>query len=132
VDRCSSRIRASDQDRDEIARLVWTAAADGELATEEGAERIGRVYAAVYRDELGAQIADLATAQRRRPEAVLWAVHLGGILLFGALALGIWLYREPSSIWPALPAAMLTAGFATHAAAVRAAAHDDPADDVRG
>jgi hypothetical protein len=132
VDRCS-RIRASDQDRDEIAQLVWTAAADGELATDEGAERIDRAYAAVYRDELRALVADLPVSEPWRPGSTSWVLHLAGALLFAALAMGIWMCRGASSFWPALPAAMLTAGFATHAAAMRAAELPVPArDDVRG
>ena len=132
MDGCS-RIRASDQDRDEIAGLVWTAAADGELATDVGAERIDRAYAAVYRDELRVLVEDLPGAGPLWPATTSWAMHLAGALLFGALAMGIWMCRGSSSFWPVLPAAMLTAGFATHAAAMRTAALEEPVrDDVRG
>src|SRR5690349_17509614 len=53
------RTRASDTERERVARLLAEAAAEGRLTVDELEERTERAYAAVTRGELSALLADL-------------------------------------------------------------------------
>jgi Domain of unknown function (DUF1707) len=55
----SSRIRASDAEREEFAKAVREAVGAGRLNLDEGDERLAKIYAATYRDELRPFVADL-------------------------------------------------------------------------
>jgi hypothetical protein len=57
----SRRIRASDAERERLARLLAAAFADGRLDLTEYDKRVAAAYAAVYRDDLIALIDDLPT-----------------------------------------------------------------------
>jgi hypothetical protein len=58
-----TRVRASDGEREEYAQVVQDAVSEGRLSLEEGEERLAKVYAAKFRDELGPFIADLPNAK---------------------------------------------------------------------
>ncbi|HEX9394670.1 MAG TPA: DUF1707 domain-containing protein [Gemmatimonadales bacterium] len=60
-------VRASDAERERIAQLLQSAAAEGRLSPEEAGERLASASAATYREELQLLIADLPVA--RDPEA---------------------------------------------------------------
>jgi Domain of unknown function (DUF1707) len=71
------RMRAGDQDRQQVVERLGTHFAEGRLTIEEFDERIVRAHASVYLDELPALTADLPrssdrTAVRpdRRPECL--------------------------------------------------------------
>jgi hypothetical protein len=53
------RVRASDPEREEYAELLRAAMREGRLTMDEGEQRLAKVYAAVYRDELSPQVEDL-------------------------------------------------------------------------
>jgi hypothetical protein len=55
----SGRIRASDAERERVARFLATAFADGRLDLTEYDRRVAAAYAAVYRDELTLLVNDL-------------------------------------------------------------------------
>ncbi|MFB9239185.1 DUF1707 domain-containing protein [Plantactinospora siamensis] len=63
------RLRASDAERERLADLLRTAMAEGRLTLAEGEERLTAAYAAVYRDELGALVADLPGGHRAVPDS---------------------------------------------------------------
>jgi hypothetical protein len=59
MDTPGDRIRASDPEREQYAQLLRTAMTEGRLTLEEGENRLAKVYAAVYRDELDPLTTDL-------------------------------------------------------------------------
>jgi hypothetical protein len=67
------RLRASDQEREQIATILRAAMTEGRLNLTDGEERMAAAYAATYRDELGPLTADLPDGGRaalaRTPEA---------------------------------------------------------------
>jgi hypothetical protein len=59
----SSRVRASDAEREEYATVVREAVGEGRLTLDEGDERLATIYAARFRDELRPIVADLPRAE---------------------------------------------------------------------
>ena len=55
----SPRVRASDAEREEYARIIRDAVGEGRLNLDEGDERLATLYALKFRDELPSLIADL-------------------------------------------------------------------------
>jgi len=70
----SSRLRTSDDEREQVAAILRAAVAEGRLSLTDGDERLARTYEAVYRDELRPLTADLPNggwdALARTPEAL--------------------------------------------------------------
>src|SRR5258708_18444929 len=60
-------VRASDAERERIAQLLQSAAAEGRLSPEEAGERLASASAATYREELQLLIADLPVARDPEP-----------------------------------------------------------------
>jgi len=123
------RIRASDAEREEYARMVRAAMAEGRLPLEEGEERLFTVYQAVYRDELNPITADLPeggrralmnTPEYRRDAARHLRRHAGRVALLATVLVGIWaliaVLAHPVFFWPAIPIAILLIGLARHRA----------------
>jgi hypothetical protein len=118
------RIRASDAEREEYARILRAAMSEGRLTLETGEERLSQAYAATYRDELDPLIADLPRgAEFRTPEFLDEArrrlrSHLGGVVSVAALLTGVWLLVailvHPTFFWPIIPIAILTIGLLKH------------------
>jgi hypothetical protein len=118
------RLRASDSEREQVAELLRTAMGEGRLTLEEGEQRLGAVYEARYRDELGPLTADLPdggrTALAETPQARA-AVRRrlrrhAGVVAFLAVALtGLWVISQAHFFWPAIPLAFLAVGLARHA-----------------
>ena len=67
------RLRASDADRDRVARLLGDALADGRLSAEEHSERLDALYAAKTLGELEPITADLGAAPAASSAAELTA-----------------------------------------------------------
>ncbi|GIJ60629.1 DUF1707 SHOCT-like domain-containing protein [Virgisporangium aurantiacum] len=118
------RVRASDVEREEYAKVIRTAMTEGRLNLEEGEERLGRVYAATYRDDLGPLIADLPSSTMfNTPEFVDEAkyrlrAHTGRVVSVAALLTGIWLLVailvHPVFFWPIIPIAIMSIGLMRH------------------
>jgi hypothetical protein len=123
------RVRASDVEREEYAKVIRTAMTEGRLNLEEGEDRLSKVYATVYRDELGPIVADLppstmfnspefATEARNRLRR-----HTGRVVSAAALLTGIWLLvailAHPVFFWPIIPIAIMSIGLARHRRWVR-------------
>lgn len=72
----STRVRASDAEREEYAKKIRDAVTAGRLSLDEGDERLARVYATKYRDELRPLVTDLPRdtpwAQAGSGEAPQW------------------------------------------------------------
>jgi hypothetical protein len=112
------RIRTSDAEREQYARILRAAMAEGRLSLDEGEERLARVYAATYRDELSPLTADLPDGGRQAlydtPEARAEARtgfrrHIGVAATVAAVLLGLWLLSPTHFFWPLFP--LLFLGF---------------------
>lgn len=121
----SARIRAADADRERVATAVQTAGSEGRLTLEEVEERLGRVYAARFTDELGALTADLPrpvpppagfpltrAALRRHPAL---RVHLAVVVAVAVLVIVRWAVLGAGFFWPAFPVFWLAVSLLVHA-----------------
>ncbi len=118
------RVRTSDQEREQVAEILRAAAAEGRLTLEESDERLARVYAAKYRDELAPLTADLPSggweALARTPEAIAAAQrrlrrHGSLVVLIAGLLIAAWLLSGAHFFWPLIPIAFLAIGVFRHA-----------------
>ncbi|TMM41866.1 MAG: DUF1707 domain-containing protein [Actinobacteria bacterium] len=124
----SGRVRTSDTEREQVAEILRAAATEGRLTLAESDERLGRAYAARYRDELAPLTADLPSggweALYRTPEALAGMrrrLRRHGsftAVLIGAL-IGLWLLSGAHFFWPLIPIFFLTFGFLRHASWAR-------------
>ena len=116
----SERVRASDTEREQYAKMLRAAMTEGRLTLEEGEERLSQVYAARYRDELPPLTADLPDGGRRAlfetPEAREefaqqarrhLAGHTGFVLVIAGVLTGLWILSGAHFFWPAIPLAFL-------------------------
>lgn len=118
------RLRASDTEREQIAEILRAAMGEGRLSLEEGEERLGRVYAATFRDELAPLTADLPENGRRAlaetPQARAATRrglrrHTGAVVSVAAILTGVWLLSGAHFFWPAIPLFFLVMGLMRHA-----------------
>jgi DUF1707 SHOCT-like domain len=116
-----NRVRASDAEREEYAKMLRAAMTEGRLTLEEGEERLSRVYAAKYRDELPALTVDLPDGGRRGPFETpevkadferqarrMLAGHTGLVVAIAAVLVGLWAISGAHFFWPAIPLLFLT------------------------
>ncbi|MFC0530762.1 DUF1707 domain-containing protein [Phytohabitans kaempferiae] len=136
----AGRVRASDAEREHMATILRAAMTEGRLDLVEGEERLAKTYAATYRDELGGLVSDLPDGGRRAlartPEARAFAMrslrrHFGGVVVVGAILVGLWMLSGVAFFWPIIPLAFLFLGLAKHAAEVRHGGYH-PRGDWRG
>ncbi|MGK3205230.1 DUF1707 SHOCT-like domain-containing protein [Amycolatopsis kentuckyensis] len=120
-----TRIRAADADRDRVAATVQTAGSEGRLTLEEVEERLTRVYAAKFTDELAALTTDLPrpapappgfpltrAALRRHPALRL---HLAVVVAIAVLVVVRWAVLGAGFFWPAFPMFWLAVSLFVHA-----------------
>jgi hypothetical protein len=130
-----NRLRTSDSEREQIAKILRAAMTEGRLTLEEGEERLGAVYAAKFRDELVPLTADLPENGRRAlaemPEAVAATRRdvrrHASFVAFAAIALtALWLLSGAQFFWPIFPLFFLFIGLKRHVHQGRRAhyAHD--------
>ena len=119
-----NRLRTSDAEREQVAKILRAAMTEGRLTLEEGEERLGAVYAAKFRDELLPLTADLPENGRRAlaeaPEAVAATRRdvrrHATFVAFAAVALtGLWLLSGAHFFWPIFPLFFLFIGLKRHA-----------------
>jgi hypothetical protein len=115
----STQIRASDEEREQIAHILRTAMTEGRLTLEEGEERLAAAYAATFREDLTPLTADLPGGGRHAltdtPQARDYArrhlrLHAGKIALVAAVLVGLWVLSGAHFFWPAIPLAFLLFG----------------------
>ncbi len=133
----AGRVRASDAEREEFARMVREATGEGRLSLDEGDERLAQVYAAKYRDELRPLVSDLpagATVEPTRtgsgprpggwpvrdqnhirPHPAAFAFHFGIVALVSMLLVGLWALSGAHFFWPAIPLIFFGLGIVRHA-----------------
>jgi len=129
-----TRTRASDPEREEFAKIVREATAEGRLSLAEGDERLAQIYAAKFRDELRPLVADLpagqastpsparpgsegwpARAHEWRPPRGLLLRHAAVVTLISGVLVGLWMLSGAHFFWPAIPLFFLALGLARHA-----------------
>jgi hypothetical protein len=118
-----SGIRASDAERHEIARMIQEATAEGRLTVEEADDRIAKAFAATYRDDLPALVADLPRAEAAKPPGTTrqrrvpfpLAVHAAIVVVWSALLVARWAASDADFFWPAFPIFWLTLSVLVHA-----------------
>jgi hypothetical protein len=126
------RVRTSDAEREQVATILRAAVSEGRLSLEEGDDRLGKLYQAKYRDELGPLTADLPgggwDALHRTPEALAGIrrrlrLHAGAATLIAGVLIGLWVLSGAHFFWPLIPLAILTFSFLRHRRFARYAAY---------
>lgn len=121
--RGSYRVRASDGEREEFAKILRAAMSEGRLTLEEGEERLAKVYAATFRDELGPLTADLPDGGRQAAydDPELQARFTRGVRRHVSLAaiaagvlVGLWVLSGAHFFWPLIPLLFLWFGVVRH------------------
>jgi hypothetical protein len=102
-------VRASDTERERIAQLLQSAAAEGRLSPEEAGERSAAASSATYREELYRLIADLPVdadqhpreRMERAPLAAWWLSSALRFAFIAILVLGFWgFWGVRLLLWP--------------------------------
>jgi hypothetical protein len=120
-----ARIRAADADRERVAQTVQTAGSEGRLTLEEVEERLSRVYAAKFTDELTALTTDLPRPAPPRPGFPLsrdalrrhpaLRVHLAVAVAVAVLVIVRWAVLGAGFFWPVFPLFWLAVSLFVHA-----------------
>jgi hypothetical protein len=111
----TSRVRASDPEREQVVSVLRDAMGEGRLTMSEGEERIAAAYATTYRDELPGLTADLPQPEPARPRRAGPRPGPGrgpgnpvaGVLMLAAVVTGIWALAAGAVVWPAIVLAVL-------------------------
>ncbi|GAA3944145.1 DUF1707 SHOCT-like domain-containing protein [Actinoplanes auranticolor] len=118
------RLRTSDTEREQVAAILRAAMTEGRLTLEEGEERLGQVYAAKFRDELGPLTADLPDNGRQAlaatPEAQAATRrgirrHARFVAVLALFLTALWALSGAHFFWPAIPLVFLVMGLMRHA-----------------
>jgi hypothetical protein len=127
-----NRLRTSDTEREQVAKVLRAAMTEGRLTLEEGEERLGACYAAKYRDELLPLTADLPDQGRRAlaetPEAVAEVKrglrrHAGFVVAVSLILTGLWALSGAHFFWPLIPMIFLFLSLKAHGRQVRYGHH---------
>ncbi len=117
-------IRASDSEREYVARIMQAAAAQGLLTLDEADERMAAVYAARTRADLAPLTTDLPDGGRRlmenTPEARSAARtglirHAITVAVVAVVLVGVWFATGAWFFWPAWPLAFMAFSLFGHA-----------------
>jgi hypothetical protein len=121
-------IRASDTEREQIARKLQVAAEEGRLTLDEIDQRLSRLYEAKYRSELAVLVEDLPAESpteskpgNAKPASRLGrvhpalAVHAVIVAVFGVLLIGRWIASDAPFFWPVFPMFWLGISLLVHA-----------------
>ena len=116
-------VRASDAERERIAKLVSEAAGEGRLTIEEADDRLERVYTTRFRHELDEFVADLPTrgTQAPRPDRfpARLRVHAAVAVVLSVVLILRWAAMDVPFFWPAGPMFLLWGSFVLHARLAR-------------
>jgi len=121
-------IRASDGEREDVARILRAAAGEGLITLDEADERLAAVYRARFRHELEPLVADLPDGGRHllQNTAEARAAARAGLLRHGvtvgvvaAVLLVVWVASDTHFFWPAWPLLFMFINVSSHARRVR-------------
>lgn len=122
-------MRASDADREEIARVLQRALTDGRLTTTEADERLASCYAAKFEYELAGLIEDLPAEQPPAPVPGPvrvgslprpLVVHAAVVVALSGLLIARWatmppVFGDDRVFWPIFPIFWLAVSLLVHA-----------------
>jgi hypothetical protein len=121
----TSGVRASDAERERIAKMVSDAAGEGRLTLAEAEQRMESIYAAKYRAELDQHVTDLPGGRTdERPPAVRGPVgrfpvrlriHAAVAVVVSVLLIVRWAALDVPYFFPAVPMAFLFGSLLLHA-----------------
>lgn len=120
-------VRASDAERENVARILRAATGQGLLTLAEVDERLAAVYAARYRHELEPLTADLpdgghqllaSTPPARTAARTRLLRHAALVTVVGVLLVAAWLNSDAEFFWPVWPIGFLVFGLVRHARSV--------------
>jgi hypothetical protein len=122
----TSAVRASDAEREHVAKLVSEAAGEGRLTLAEAEERLARIYDVRYRGELDRFVADLPAGHAGPASAlargfgapVRLRVHAVVAVVLSAVLIARFVASGAEFFWPAGPMFLLWGSLAVHAAVV--------------
>jgi hypothetical protein len=126
-------VRASDEERETVARILHLAAGAGMLTLDETVERLGRAYAARTREELVPLTADLPdhglrlledTPEARSAARAGLRRHAASIAGVTLLLVALWVLagfgaESPHGFWPVFPLFFVWFGVLAHARRIR-------------
>jgi DUF1707 SHOCT-like domain len=118
-------VRASDTERERIAKMISEAAGEGRLSIAEADERLERVYTTKFRHELAEFVADLPAETRQSQPARLerfpirLRAHAAVAVVVSVLLILRWAAMDVPFFWPAGPMIVLWGTFLLHARFVR-------------
>lgn len=127
----ASAVRASDGERERVAKLVSDAAGEGRLTLAEAEERLERLYATRFRHELAEFVTDLPAREDERPRAP-WRppvtgpaglparlrVHAAVAVVLSVFLITRWIASDAAFFWPAGPMFFLFGSLLLHARVV--------------
>ncbi|MGH3911862.1 MAG: DUF1707 SHOCT-like domain-containing protein [Pseudonocardiaceae bacterium] len=116
-------IRASDTEREHVARILRAATGAGLLTLDEVEDRLATGYAARFRHELDPLTADLPdpgrllaqTPQAHTAARLRLTRHAMLVALLATLLVAAWFGSGVDFFWPVWPIAFLVFGLARHA-----------------
>ena len=120
-------VRASDAEREGVARILRAATGQGLLTLAEVDEQLAAVYAARYRHELEPLTTDLPDGGRQLPASTPQARtvartrlvrHAAVVALVAVLLVAAWLNSDAEFFWPVWPIGFLVFGLVRHARGV--------------
>jgi len=125
----ATAVRASDGERERVAKLVSDAAGEGRLTLAEAEERLDRLYATKFRHELAEFVADLPTREDERPAPRRPApgpagtlarlrVHAAIAVVLSVFLITRWIASDAPFFWPAGPMFFLFGSLLLHARVV--------------
>jgi hypothetical protein len=120
-------VRASDTERERIAKLVSEAAGEGRLTIEEADDRLERIYTTRFRHELAEFVADLPAGRPQAPRPVRGLdrfparlrVHAAVAVVLSVVLILRWAAMDVPFFWPAGPMFLLWGSFLLHTRFVR-------------
>lgn len=121
-------LRASDADREQVARILRAAAGEGLLTLDEADERLAAVYSARFRGELEPLTVDLPYGGRRLLENTTEARaaaraglvrHIVTVAVVAAVLITAWLASGAQFFWPAWPLAFMAFSVVAHGRRLR-------------
>jgi hypothetical protein len=118
-------VRASDGERERVAKLISEAAGEGRLSIAEADDRLERVYTTKFRHELAEFVTDLPddspqTQPGRERFPARLRVHAAVAVVMSVLLVLRWVAMDVPFFWPAGPMFLLWGSFLLHARFVRA------------
>jgi hypothetical protein len=120
-------VRASDVERERVAKLISAAAGEGRLSIAEADDRLERVYTTKFRHELAEFVTDLPdeeprTQPGRRPERfpARLRAHAAVAVVMSVLLILRWAAMDVPFFWPAGPMFLLWGSFLLHTRFVHA------------